>query len=60
MLDEVTEEMRVDQDPPDGILFHTHFEQDGQDGRVRVVDVWESQEAYERFRDTRLIPAMGP
>ena len=55
MLDEVTEEMRVDQDPPDGILVHVHFEQDG---RVRVVDVWESQEAYESFRDARLMPAM--
>jgi hypothetical protein len=55
MLDEVTEEMQVDQDPPDGILLHVHFEQDG---RVRIVDVWESEEAYERFREARLLPAM--
>jgi len=55
MLDQVTDEMSADQDPPEGILFHTHFEQDGQ---VRIVDVWESQEAYETFRDSRLMPAM--
>jgi hypothetical protein len=55
MLDEVTDEMGADQNPPDGMLFHTHFEQDGQ---VRIVDVWESQEAYETFRDSRLLPAM--
>src|SRR5690242_687517 len=55
MLDEVTEEMGADENPPDGILFHTHFEQDG---RVRVVDVWESQEAFETFQQARLLPAM--
>lgn len=55
MLDEVTEEMKVDENPPDGLLLHVHFERDG---RSRVVDVWESQEAYETFRDARLMPAM--
>jgi hypothetical protein len=55
MLDEVTDEMNADQDPPEGILFHVHFEQDGS---VRIVDVWESKEAYETFRDARLLPAM--
>jgi hypothetical protein len=55
MLDEVTEEMGVDQNPPDGIVVHTHFEQDG---RLHIVDVWESREAYESFRESRLMPAM--
>ena len=55
MLDQVTDEMNVDADPPDGILIHVHFEQDGQ---VRIVDVWESEEAYEQFRESRLMPAM--
>lgn len=54
LLDEVTDEMNVDQDPPEGILFHVHFEQDG---KVRIVDVWESEEAYETFREARLLPA---
>jgi hypothetical protein len=55
MLDEVTDEMGVDRDPPEGLLVHAHFEQDGQ---IRIVDVWDSQEAYERFREDRLLPAM--
>lgn len=55
MLDEVTDEMNADSNPPDGILFHTHFEENG---RARVIDVWESQEAFEAFRDSRLMPAM--
>ena len=55
MLDEVTEEMGAEENPPNGLLFHTHFEQDG---RVRIVDVWDSQEAYESFQDARLLPAM--
>jgi heme-degrading monooxygenase HmoA len=55
MLDLVTDEMNVDEQPPEGLLFHTHFEQDGQ---VRIVDVWESEEALEQFRETRLMPAI--
>jgi quinol monooxygenase YgiN len=55
MLDQVTDEMGADSNPPDGILFHVHFEQDG---RTRIIDVWESQEAYEAFRAERLMPAM--
>jgi quinol monooxygenase YgiN len=55
MLDAVTDEMRADEDTPNGILVHTHFEQDG---RVHIVDVWESQKAYDSFRESRLMPAM--
>src|SRR5690348_1792680 len=55
MLDAVTDEMNVDQDPPAGLLFHVHFEQDG---KMRIVDVWDSQDAFESFRDSRLMPAM--
>ena len=54
-LDEVTREMGVDTDPPAGLIVHAHFEEDG---RVRVVDVWDSQEAYESFAETTLMPAM--
>jgi hypothetical protein len=55
MLDEVTDEMGVDENPPQGLLVHVHFEKDG---RVHVVDVWESPEAFESFRESRLMPAM--
>ena len=47
MLDAVTKEMNVDNDPPPGMIVHVHyFDQ----GRARVVDVWESQDDYQRFR----------
>lgn len=55
LLDEVTDEMGVDGNPPDGLLVHVHFEQGG---KVHVVDVWDSQEGYETFRESRLMPAM--
>jgi quinol monooxygenase YgiN len=55
MLDEVTGQMGVENDPPAGLVVHTHFEENG---RVRVVDVWDSQEAYESFQQSRLMPAM--
>jgi hypothetical protein len=55
MLDAVTDEMDVDGNPPDGMLIHVHYEQDG---RAQIVDVWDSQESYERFAEQRLDPAV--
>jgi hypothetical protein len=55
MLDAVTEEMGVDNAPPDGLIVHTHFEKDG---RAHIVDVWESAEAHQRFADATLNTAM--
>jgi hypothetical protein len=55
MLDAVTKEMNVENDPPTGMINHVHY---FHDDRVRIVDVWDSQEDYVRFRDARLIPAM--
>jgi hypothetical protein len=55
MLDAVTKEMNVETDPPSGLIVHVHyFDQ----GHARVVDVWESQEDYQRFAESRLLPAM--
>lgn len=56
ILDAVTEEMGVDNDPPAGMIIHTHFEQDG---RVHIVDVWESAEAHQNFAESRLHLAMA-
>lgn len=55
MLDEVTTEMGVETNPPDGMIVHVHFVENG---RTRVVDVWESAEALETFRQNRLMPAI--
>ncbi|MCW2620591.1 MAG: hypothetical protein JWL64_193 [Frankiales bacterium] len=56
MLDDVTAEMGVDDDPPVGMLIHTHY-MDGD--RVAILDVWESAEAHQKFEDDRLRPAMA-
>jgi quinol monooxygenase YgiN len=54
-LDEVTKQMGVETDPPAGMVVHTHFVERGQ---IRVVDVWDSQEAFETFLESRLAPTM--
>jgi hypothetical protein len=54
-LDEVTKQMGVEMDPPAGLVVHTHFEERG---HIQVVDVWDSQEAFERFQESLLVPTM--
>jgi hypothetical protein len=43
--------------PPDGLIIHTA--QDLGNGRMRIVDVWESPEAFGAFAETRLGPTIG-
>lgn len=40
---------------PDGLLVHAASELP--DGRIQIVDVWESQEASQNFAETTLFPA---
>ena len=40
---------------PEGLILHTSSEKGGQ---MRIVDVWESKDAYERFERDVLMPAM--
>lgn len=55
-LEAVSTEMGVRDNPPDGLILHTFtLTSEG----VHVVDVWESSAHYDRFRDERLMPAMG-
>jgi hypothetical protein len=55
MLDAVSDDMGVDTDPPEGLIVHTHSVVDG---RVQIMDVWESQAAHDTFEAERLSPAM--
>jgi hypothetical protein len=48
-------EVDPDTNPPEGLIIHTEAEVDG---RIKVVDVWETQEAHDRFGDERLGPAI--
>ena len=45
----------IGEDPP-GLILHTSSEKGG---RMRIVDVWESKDAYERFERETLFPALG-
>ena len=57
----INERMGVADDPPDGLIIHTGAVVGD---KIRAVDVWESAEHFERFRDGRLNDAiaavMGP
>jgi len=55
MYDAVSAEMDIANDPPEGLLFNWAGEVDG---KWTVTGVWETREAYERFRDERLFPAI--
>ena len=41
--------------PPDGLVFHWAGDVDG---KWTVTDVWETREAYDRFLEGRLFPAL--
>jgi heme-degrading monooxygenase HmoA len=41
---------------PEGLILHTAAEKGG---RMRIIDVWESEDAYRRFESEILFPAMG-
>jgi hypothetical protein len=55
MYDGVQREMDVANNPPGGLIFHWAGDVDG---KWTITNVWESRDAYERFRDERLFPAI--
>lgn len=46
--------MEVDQNPPDSLIFHSGPIDEG----WGVIDFWESREAFDRFAQSRLQPAI--
>jgi hypothetical protein len=54
--DEIGRRMGVEEDPPAGLLVHTAGT--AEDGDFRIFDVWETTEAWEAFRDGRLLPSV--
>jgi hypothetical protein len=53
--DEARDKVRWEQDVPDGAVFHVAWM--GDDG-FHVVDVWESEEAFNKFAEQRLMPVV--
>jgi hypothetical protein len=51
----VSDAIGADDDPPEGLIVHAAG---AVDGTWRSVAVWESEAAYERFRDERVLPAV--
>jgi hypothetical protein len=52
----VSEALGADDNPPAGLIVHAA----GEEGdNWRSVSVWESQAAYERFREERIMPAVA-
>lgn len=45
----------IGDDPPEGMIVHVAGPHEG---GLRIIDVWESEEAYNSFRDSRLRPAI--
>jgi len=43
-------------DEPQGLISHVVVERDG--GRLRYIDIWESEEDWERFSDEQLHPVI--
>jgi hypothetical protein len=56
MIEAVTDEMDVRTLPPNGLIVHTAV---NLGGRLTIIDVWESQEDWEKFAESRLGPAFA-
>jgi len=54
--DEACERIGWERDPADGGLFHAAY---FDDGVLRVFDVWESPEHFQRFTEERLAPGLA-
>jgi len=53
--DRVMTNLGLDKNPPTGAIFHVAG---FTGGSLRVLDVWDSQQAFERFQNERLTPAV--
>lgn len=47
---------QLGEDVPDGLIVHVAGRHEG---GVRIIDVWESQDAFARFGESRLMPAVA-
>ena len=52
--DRAREAVNWEGEPAEGGIFHVAWFEDG----LRVLDVWESQQAFERFANERLMPKL--
>jgi hypothetical protein len=55
--DAVQEKLDPEANPPEGGIVHTAGTLSN--GRMRVIDIWESEADFQRFREERLAPAIA-
>ena len=51
----VLQELQLDKNPPNGLLFHVAGVVQG---GLRILDIWESPEAFRTFSEQRIAPAV--
>ena len=56
MIEQVSAQMGVRDNPPAGLLIHIATEEEG---GVHIVDVWESKADYDAFEASQLNPAIA-
>jgi hypothetical protein len=55
MYDAVDGKLDIDNNPPEGLIFHSAGPiEDG----WGIIDFWESREHFDRFQESRLVPAI--
>ncbi len=54
--DAVQNHMGIDDNPPDGLIFHSAGPIEEGWG---IIDFWESRDHFDRFQQGRLLPAIG-
>jgi hypothetical protein len=54
--DAVNEKIQPEANPPEGLIIHVGGVMGSS---IRVIDVWESEQAFNDFRESRLGPAVG-
>jgi hypothetical protein len=55
--DQVTEKIDAENNPPDGLILHSGADMGG--GTMKVVDIWDSEDAWNSFLEGRLGPAVA-
>jgi quinol monooxygenase YgiN len=53
----VNEKMHARGDRPPGLIFHAAGQ--GEDGRWRIIEAWESRDQFDQFNEQRLTPAIA-
>jgi hypothetical protein len=54
--DEAVARLRYHDDPPEGLIMHSAAVTS--EGEMRVLDIWESRDAHDRFLEARGCPAL--